>query len=187
MNIKNINNFTYLVLSLLIINYSFIFPSFAKEIKPIIIAHVSPSTGRFSIHSEADWRGAQMAVDEFNNSGGVLGRSIILVQQNPTLDTEKAAKVAEDLITINKISFMLGAVNSGVATSMSDVCQKYGVIFINTNSSAPSQSVEHAHRTKFVFDANAANYNKTLLKFALEKSKRKKVILLSEDNNWGKK
>jgi branched-chain amino acid transport system substrate-binding protein len=81
---------------------------------------------------------------------------------------------------------MVGAVNSGVAASMSAVCQKYGVIFINTNSSAPSQAVKHAHRTKFVFDANGANYNKTLLKYALDKSKSKNVILLTEDNQWGR-
>lgn len=159
---------------------------YAVDDKPVIIAHVSPTTGRFAVHSEADFRGAKMAVDEYNAKGGVLGRYILLIQQNPTLDTKKAAKTAEELITKNKIGFMVGAVNSGVAASMSAVCQKYGVIFINTNSSAPSQALEHAHRTKFVFDANGANYNKTLLKYALDKSKSKRVILLTEDNQWGR-
>ncbi len=158
----------------------------AIENQPILIAHVSPTTGRFAVHSEADYRGAKMAIDEYNEKGGVLGRYILLIQQNPTLNTIKASQVAEELITKNKIGFMIGAVNSGVAASMSEVCQKYGVIFINTNSSAPSEAVEHAHRTKFVFDANGANYNKTLIKYALDKSKSKKVILLTEDNQWGK-
>jgi branched-chain amino acid transport system substrate-binding protein len=156
------------------------------ELKPIVIAHVSPTTGRFSVHSEADFRGVKMAIDEYNQKGGVLGRYILLIQQNPTLDTKKAAQIAKELITVNQIGFMVGAVNSGVAASMSAICQKYGVIFINTNSSAPSQAVEHAHRTKFVFDANGANYNKTLLKYALDKSKNKKVLLLTEDNQWGR-
>lgn len=159
---------------------------YAKSTKPILIAHVSPTTGRFAIHSEADRRGVEMAVNEYNENGGLLGRQLILIQQNPTLDTKKAAKVAEDLININKVGFMIGAVNSGVAASMSKVCQKYGVIFINTNSSSPAQAVEDAHRTKFVFDANGANYYKTLLKYALDKSKSKRVILLTEDNNWGR-
>jgi branched-chain amino acid transport system substrate-binding protein len=68
---------------------------------------------------------------------------------------------------------------------MSAVCQKHGVIFINTNSSAPSESVENAHRTKFVFDANAANYNRALLKYALGNRKSKRVLLLTEDDVWG--
>jgi branched-chain amino acid transport system substrate-binding protein len=160
--------------------------SFAASKAPVILAHVSPTTGRFAIHSEADKRGVQMAVDEYNAKGGVVGRQVILISQNPTLDTKRAAKTAKELITKNKVAFMIGAVNSGVAASMSAVCQDYGVIFINTNSSAPSQSVEHAHRTKFVFDANGANYNKTLLKYALDKSDTKRVIILTEDNQWGR-
>jgi len=184
--IKIANKFVYSFLAIVVIGSFLSIDIEAAEKKPIIVAHVSPTTGRFAVHSEADRRGVEMAIAEFNTQGGVLGREIILISQNPTLDTVKAAKVAKDLITKNKIGFMVGAVNSGVATSMSTVCQEYGVIFINTNSSSPSQSVEDAHRTKFVFDANAANYNRTLLKYALDKSDLKRVLLLTEDNAWGK-
>lgn len=158
----------------------------AADKPPILIAHVAPTTGRFALHAEGDRRGAEMAVDEFNARGGVLGREVVLVSRNPTLDTQHAAEVAEELITRNKIGFMLGAIDSGVAASMSAVCQKHGVIFINTNSSSPSESVENAHRTKFVFDANAANFNRALLKYALAKRASKRVVLLTEDDNWGR-
>lgn len=153
---------------------------------PILLAHVAPSTGRFALHAESDRRGVEMAVEEFNAKGGVLGREVVLVSRDPSLDVDKAAKVAEELITRSHIGFMVGAINSGVAASMSAVCQKHGVIFINTNSSAPSESVENAHRTKFVFDANAANYNHTLLRYALDKPSSKRVLLLTEDDNWGR-
>lgn len=159
--------------------------TFGAENPPIVIAHVAPTTGRFALHSEDDRRGAEMAIDEFNARGGVLGRQIVLVSSNPTLDTNHAALVAEDLITKNKIGFMLGAMDSGVAASMSAVCQKHGVIFINTNSSAPSESVANAHRTKFVFDASAANFNRALLKYALARRKSKRVLLLTEDDGFG--
>lgn len=161
-------------------------PAMGAPSAPVVIAHVAPTTGRFSLHAEADRRGAEMAVDEFNARGGVLGREVVLVSRDPTLDPAKAAAVAEDLIGQTKIGFMVGAVSSGVAASMSAVCQKYGVIFINTNSSAPSEAVENAHRTKFVFDANAANYNHTLLKFALGQHPSKRVVLLTEDDAWGR-
>lgn len=158
----------------------------AATAPPIILAHVAPTTGRFSLHAEADRRGAEMAIEEFNRRGGVLGREIVLVSRDPTLDTGYAAKVAEDLITRTKAGFMVGAINSGVAAAMSAVCQQHGVIFINTNSSAPSEAVEHAHRTKFVFDANAANYNRTLLKYAMAERQSKRVVLLTEDDEWGR-
>lgn len=159
--------------------------AFGAENPAIIIAHVAPTTGRFALHSESDRRGAEMAIDEFNAHGGLLGREIVLVSRNPTLDASKASEVAEDLITQNKVGFMLGAIDSGVAANMSAVCQKHGVIFINTNSSAPSESIENAHRTKFVFDASAANFNHALLKYALANRKSKRVLLLTEDDAWG--
>lgn len=166
--------------------FGIIHDAYGAEPPPIIIAHVAPTTGRFALHAEADRRGAEMAIDEFNAHGGVLGRQVVMVSRNPTLDPKHAAKVAEELITRNKVGFLLGAIDSGVAASMSAVCQRYGVIFINTNSSAPSESVENAHRTKFVFDASAANFNRALLKYALSRRKSKRVVLLTEDDVWGR-
>lgn len=154
--------------------------------RPILIAHASPTTGRFAQHSEADRRGVELAIDEYNTRGGVLGRELVLVAQNSTLDAKRAAEVAEELITRSRIGFMVGAMSSSVAASMSAVAQKHGVIFINTNSSAPSESVENAHRTKFVFDANGANFNRALLKHALSERKSKRVLLLVEDNEAGR-
>lgn len=159
--------------------------AFGAEKPPIVIAHVAPTTGRFALHSEADRRGTEMATEEFNARGGVLGREIVLVTRDPTLDAKRAAQVADELITQTKIGYMVGAISSGVAASMSAVCQKHGVIFINTNSSSPSESVENAHRTKFVFDAHGANINRALLKYALANRKSKRVLLLTEDNGWG--
>lgn len=154
--------------------------------EPIVIAHVAPTTGRFALHAEADRRGAEMAIDEFNAAGGVLGREIVLISRNPSLDEKQAALVAEELITRTKAGFMVGAISSGVAASMSAVCQKYGTLFINTNSSGPTESVENAHRSKFTFDAHGANFYRALIKYALTHRKSKRVLLLTEENAWGK-
>lgn len=158
----------------------------AERGEPLVIAHVAPTTGRFALHAEADRRGSELAIEEFNKRGGVLGREIILVARDPSLDGKQAARVADELITQTKAAFLVGAISSGVAASMSAVCQKYGTIFINTNSSAPSESVENAHRTKFVFDAHGANVYRALIKYALANRKSKRVVLLTEDNVWGK-
>lgn len=158
----------------------------ATPAAPIVIAHVAPTTGRFALHAEADRRGAEMAIEEFNARGGVLGREIVLISRDPTLDDKRAAQVAEELIARTKVGFLLGAIHSGVAASISAVCQRHGVIFINTNSSAPAEAAENAHRTKFVFDANGANFGRALIKYALDKTRAKRVVLLTEDDVWGR-
>ncbi len=156
-----------------------------EAVEPILIAHVTPSSGRFATHAEADRRGIQMAIDEFNSQGGILGREIVLVSRDPTLDSRRAAQVATELIEQTGISFMVGAIHSGIAASMSAVCQQHGVIFINTNSSSLSESTSDAHRTKFVFDAHGANFDRALIKFALANRDSKRVLLLTEDYVFG--
>jgi branched-chain amino acid transport system substrate-binding protein len=191
--LQRVSGFTLLgLISVFILNQShatfrlsLIGSAFGVENPPLVIAHVAPTTGRFALHSEADRRGTEMAIDEFNARGGVLGREIVLVSHNPTLDTRRAAQVAENLITKAKVGFMVGAISSGVAASMSAVCQKYGVIFINSNSSSPTESVENAHRTKFVFDANSANFTRALIKYVFAQRKSRRVVLLLEDSVLG--
>ena len=157
-----------------------------ETLPPLLIAHTAPTSGRFALHGEADRRGVEMALDEFNARGGVLGRNLVLISRDPSLNEARAAQVAEELITRNRVAFLVGAISSGVAASMSQVAQKYGVIFINTNSSAPSEARENAHRSKFTFDANGANFNWALLSFALQKRSSKRVLLLTEDNLFGR-
>jgi branched-chain amino acid transport system substrate-binding protein len=176
-----------LVSLLLILSSVAGWPVFAAEKgEPLVIAHVAPTTGRFALHAEADRRGSELAIEEFNKRGGVLGREIVLIARDPSLDGKQAARVAEELVTKTRAAFLVGAISSGVAASMSAVCQKYGTIFINTNSSAPSESVENAHRSKFVFDAHGANFYRALIKYALANRQSKRVVLLTEDNAWGK-
>lgn len=160
--------------------------AWAAPAGPILIAHVAPTTGRFALHAEADRRGAEMAIEDFNRNGGVLGREIVLISRNPGMDGKLAAQVAEELIVHNRVGFMVGAIASNVAASMSAVAQKYGVIYINTNSSAPSEAVENAHRSKFVFDASGANFNRALFQYALKDRKSKRVLQLTEDNEAGR-
>ena len=75
-----------------------------------------------------------MAIKEFNAKGGVLGRKIEAI----TCDTETTPatgwRVAERMITRNEAAFLIGALHSGVANAISQVAQKYGVIYLNTNS-----------------------------------------------------
>jgi branched-chain amino acid transport system substrate-binding protein len=45
-----------------------------------------------------------------------------------------------------------------VANAISQVAQKYGCIFLNTNSSSPTEAGKDCHRVKFVWDGNGTNF-----------------------------
>jgi branched-chain amino acid transport system substrate-binding protein len=79
---------------------------------------------------------------------------------------------------------LIGAVHSGVANAITQVAAKYGVIYLNTNSSAPSEAGENCSRIKFVWDGNGTNFSKAAVRNAVN-SIGKNWLLLTNDYVWG--
>ena len=152
--------------------------------KPIKIGITSDASGQYANSGASDRRGMQMAIAEFNEKGGVLGRKI----ESTHIDTETTpatgSRVAERMINREEAGFLIGAVSSGVANAISQVAQKNGVIYFNTNSSSPTESGKNCHRVKFVWDGNGANFAKAAVKNSIDKY-GDKWTLLTNDYVWG--
>jgi len=125
---------------------------------PITIGLTSDASGQYANSGASDRRGMMMAIAEFNDKGGVLGRKIETIHIDTETTPATGSRVAERMISRDKVSFMIGAVSSGVANAISQVAQKNGVIYLNTNSSSPTESGKNCHRVKFVWDGNGANF-----------------------------
>jgi branched-chain amino acid transport system substrate-binding protein len=81
-----------------------------------------------------------MAIREFNEKGGVLGRQIEALHIDTETTPATGSRVAERMITRNEVAFLIGGLSSGVANAIGQVAQKYGVIYLNSNSSSPTES-----------------------------------------------
>jgi branched-chain amino acid transport system substrate-binding protein len=125
-----------------------------------------------------------MAVQEFNDNGGVLGRQVETVHIDTETNPATGSRVAERMITRDEAAFLAGALSSGVANAVSQVAQKYGVVYLNTNSSSPTESGENCHRTKFVWDGNGTNFAQAAVKSAME-TYGDQWLLLTNDYVWG--
>jgi len=156
----------------------------AQDKKPIVIGITSDASGQYANSGAEDRRGMMMAIDEINEKGGVLGRPIKTVHIDTETTPATASRVAERMITREGAGYLIGAVHSGVANAVSQVAQKHGVIYLNTNSSAPTEAGANCHRTKFVWDGNGTNFAKATVKTAIEKY-GKKWLLITNDYGWG--
>lgn len=151
---------------------------------PIVIGITADASGQYAASGDSDRRGVLMAIAEFNAKGGVLGRPITSVHLDTETTPATGSRVAERLIKQDKVAFLVGAMSSGVANAISQVAQKYGVIYLNTNSSSPSESGENCHRVKFVWDGNGNNFAQASVKGAIGKF-GKKWLLITNDYGWG--
>lgn len=152
--------------------------------KPIRIGLTSDASGQYANSGASDRRGMMMAIDEYNAKGGVLGRKIETVHIDTETTPATGSRVAERMISREECGYLIGAVSSGVANAISQVAQKYGVIYLNTNSSSPSESGANCHRVKFVWDGNGTNFAKAAVKNAID-AYGKNWMLLTNDYVWG--
>jgi branched-chain amino acid transport system substrate-binding protein len=152
--------------------------------KPILIGLTHDASGQFANSGQAEKRGTIMAIDEANAAGGVLGRKIEYKWADTETTPATGSRVAERFITRDNVAFMVGAIQSGTANAISQVCQKYGVVYFNTNSSSPTESAKNCHRVKFVWDGSGANFAKAAAAGAVDKY-GKNWILLTNDYVWG--
>lgn len=151
---------------------------------PLLIGLTSDASGQYANSGASDRRGMLMAIDEFNARGGVLGRKIETVHIDTETTPATGSRVAERMITREKVGFMIGAVSSGVANAISQVAQKYGVVYLNTNSSSPTEAGKNCHRVKFVWDGNGSNFAQAAVKNAIA-AYGKNWLLLTNDYVWG--
>jgi len=156
----------------------------AAQAKPLVIGLTMDASGQYAASGGEERLGAMMAIKEFNDKGGVLGRRIEAMHMDTETTPATGSRVAERMITRNEAAFLIGAVHSGVANAISQVAQKYGTIFMNTNSSSPTESGKDCHRVKFVWDGNGSNFANAIVKNAM-KSSGKNWVLLTNDYVWG--
>ncbi|NJO23937.1 MAG: ABC transporter substrate-binding protein [Sphingomonadales bacterium] len=152
--------------------------------KPIKLGLTCDASGQYGNSGQDDALGIRLAIDEFNAKGGVLGRKIEWVTADTETNPATGTRIAERFISQDQCGFLIGAVHSGVANAITQVANKYGTIYFNTNSSAPSEAGENCSRVKFVWDGNGTNFSKAAVQNAVEKV-GKRWLLLTNDYVWG--
>ncbi|MBP6776274.1 MAG: ABC transporter substrate-binding protein, partial [Piscinibacter sp.] len=89
--------------------------------KPLVIGLTMDASGQYGASGGMERLGAMMAIKEFNDKGGVLGRRIEAIHMDTETTPATGSRVAERMINRNDAAFLIGAVHSGVANAISQV------------------------------------------------------------------
>ena len=107
----------------------FVVKSLADE--PVKIGLDNPLTGTYAAVGKNELIGCQLAVEQINAKGGILGRKAeLLVEDSTSGDAATAVQKARKLIDRDKIDFLLGNINSALALAMAGVAAEKGVLHI---------------------------------------------------------
>jgi hypothetical protein len=124
--------------------------------------------------------GAQMAIDEINAAGGILGRPVQLIFEDNQSKAGESATVARKLISRDAVVALLGEVSSGRSLEAAPVCQAARIPMISSGSNPRVTEVG-----SYIFRVNYIDpfQGTVMAKFAKEKLGAKRVALLTDVTN----
>ncbi len=144
-----------------------------------------PATGPYSVQGLDQLRGAQLAVEEINSSGGVLGKKVNLIIMDTKSQPRLAVQNAVEMIEKNNVQMIFGGASSGVAVAVGDICQEKGVVFMATITASNATTREAGHRHTFRACYNAWMGAKALSSFLNERYQDKKYFYIVSNYTWG--
>jgi branched-chain amino acid transport system substrate-binding protein len=151
---------------------------------PIKIGFPVPISGPYSSEAQDQARCAQIAVDMFNEAGGLKGRMAELLVRDDKLNPGEAATRAQELIESDKVNFLCGSLSASVQLAVNNVAKERGVIY---NSISQSDTINEASDfSKFTFH-EAMNPHMTsgaVARYAFPKF-GKRVAFLTADYAYG--
>ena len=103
--------------------------------QPIKIGVINPFSGPLALYGGEMTRGFELAVDQANAAGGLLGRKIELVRGDASNPQQGIATV-EQLVTKDKVDMFTGTYISAVSNSASDAAARYNKLYWETGGVA---------------------------------------------------
>src|ERR1700760_2550869 len=155
---------------------------------PIKIGVDGPMTGGSSSMGVSMRDGVQLAADEINKAGGVLGRQIVLVERDDEAKNERGVQIAQELINKEKVVAVVGYINTGVALASERFFQEAKIPVMNnvaTGSVVTHQFDDQPENYVFRNSANDSIQAPMIVEEAVGRRGFKKVAILADSTNYG--
>lgn len=145
----------------------------------ILVGLYGSLTGDGASFGQSSREGAELAVAEINNAGGLLGgRKIKLLVEDDQSKPEEASNAVTKLITQDKVVGVIGEVASRRSLAAGPVCQKYQTPMVSPASTNErvTEIGDYIFRVCFIDPFQG----EVLAKFAFSDLKAKKIAVLKD-------
>ena len=144
--------------------------------KEILIGEYGSLTGGIATFGISTKQGSELAFEDINKKGGILGQKIKLLVEDDQSKPEEAGTVVNKLIHQDHVVAMLGHVASSHSLAAAPICQAEKIPMISPSSTNPrvTQVGNYIFRVCFLDTFQGA----VMAKFAYDTLKVKKVAIL---------
>jgi branched-chain amino acid transport system substrate-binding protein len=161
----------------------FIIP--ARSADTVKIGLDNPLTGTYAAVGKNELIGCELAIEQINAKGGILGRQAeLLVEDSTSGDAGTAVQKARKLIERDKVNFLLGNVNSALTLAMAQVANEKGVLQMVTGGHTDAVTGSSCHWNVFRI-CNTTQMEANAVTPALIKNAGKKWYYITPDYAFG--
>lgn len=138
-------------------------------------------TGDVAMYGKPTLIGMQMAAEEINAAGGVLGKKIEIIASDNRGDKQEGAAVAQKLISRDHVVAILGDPTTGISKVVAPIAQKAGVVMLSAGATGPGvvEIGDYIFRNTLL-DSVAIP---ALMDYFINDLKYSKVAVITSDNN----
>ena len=158
--------------------------SIASAQGTIKVGWLSSLTGPLSSAAIAENQGVQLAVEEINAAGGILGRKIELLTRDTAGDPTKAVNFAQQLAFSEKVHVVIGPVNSGEGLGATPIIARAGIPNLVIGALEELTDPVKYPRAFRVINTNR-QWISTANDYALKNLKKTKVAVIGDTTGYG--
>jgi len=158
-----------------------------KKSNEIKVGVYGPFTGGSAPMGVSMRNGAQIAIDEINAAGGVLGKKLVMVDRDDEAKNERGGQIMQELLDKENVVAVLGPINTGVANASTNYPNKKKVPqIINVSAGAKVNDYFKEVQENYIFRiaANDPIQAKAVVAEAMKRG-YKRPALLCDDTNFG--
>ena len=130
-------------------------PAAQAQQAPIKIGELN-SYARWAAFTVPYRSGWQMALDEINAKGGVLGRKLEIISRDDGATTGDATRVADELVTREGVSLLFGSFQSNVGVAMADYANQKKILYIAAEPL--TDAITMAQGNRYTFRIRPSNF-----------------------------
>jgi ABC-type branched-subunit amino acid transport system substrate-binding protein len=156
---------------------------FAQDVVKIGLSY--PESGPYAKQGLDQRRAADIAVEEINSAGGILGKKVQLIYRDTKSNPKVARTNAVELFDKESVPMIFGGSSSAVAIATGEVALKKDRLFFGTLTYSTETTGEYGHRHIFreSYDAYAAG--KVLSEFLKNNYSGQKYFYITANYTWG--
>ncbi len=122
--------------------------------RPVKIGFIYILSGPFATYGQFAKKGALMAIDEINKSGGILGHPVKAYFEDSTAKPAVALRAIRKLVLQKKVDILIGLDSSGVAKSVVGTIEQLKTPLIITHAATPDVTGKQCNRYTFRISVN---------------------------------